>query len=75
MVFTQNALGNWSSKVYAISLLASGQSSTVTGTYAGQFIMQVIQLGMSQGDGDTLGRKTPVPRGFLVTGSHKNFET
>jgi NRAMP (natural resistance-associated macrophage protein)-like metal ion transporter len=36
----KNALGNWSSKVYAISLLASGQSSTVTGTYAGQFIMQ-----------------------------------
>ncbi|XP_058098951.1 metal transporter Nramp7.2-like isoform X2 [Magnolia sinica] len=33
-------LGNWSSKVYAVSLLASGQSSTVTGTYAGQFIMQ-----------------------------------
>ncbi|KAK9285668.1 hypothetical protein L1049_024867 [Liquidambar formosana] len=33
-------LGNWSSKLYAISLLASGQSSTVTGTYAGQYIMQ-----------------------------------
>lgn len=36
----KNALGNWSSKLYAISLLASGQSSTVTGTYAGQYIMQ-----------------------------------
>ncbi|RVX23367.1 Metal transporter Nramp5 [Vitis vinifera] len=35
-----NALGNWSSKLYAVSLLASGQSSTVTGTYAGQYIMQ-----------------------------------
>ncbi|KAL0396481.1 UNVERIFIED_CONTAM: Metal transporter Nramp1 [Sesamum calycinum] len=36
----KNALGNWSSKLYAVSLLASGQSSTVTGTYAGQYIMQ-----------------------------------
>lgn len=36
----QDALGNWSSKIYAVSLLASGQSSTVTGTYAGQYIMQ-----------------------------------
>nr|GEZ52499.1 metal transporter Nramp5-like [Tanacetum cinerariifolium] len=29
-----------SSTLYAIALLASGQSSTITGTYAGQFIMQ-----------------------------------
>ncbi|RWR92348.1 metal transporter Nramp5-like protein [Cinnamomum micranthum f. kanehirae] len=36
----KNVLGKWSSTVYAISLLASGQSSTVTGTYAGQYIMQ-----------------------------------
>ncbi|KAI5669733.1 hypothetical protein M9H77_19586 [Catharanthus roseus] len=36
----KEALGNWSSKMYAVSLLASGQSSTVTGTYAGQYIMQ-----------------------------------
>ncbi|XVF59119.1 hypothetical protein PTKIN_Ptkin07bG0249600 [Pterospermum kingtungense] len=36
----KNDLGEWSSKLYAISLLASGQSSTVTGTYAGQYIMQ-----------------------------------
>ncbi|KAI7985633.1 Metal transporter Nramp6 [Camellia lanceoleosa] len=33
-------LGNWSSKIFAIALLASGQSSTITGTYAGQFVMQ-----------------------------------
>ncbi|GMY12073.1 metal transporter Nramp5-like isoform X2 [Fagus crenata] len=37
----KNSLGNWSSKLYAISLLASGQSATVSGTYAGQYIMQV----------------------------------
>ncbi|KAM0946340.1 putative NRAMP family protein [Dioscorea sansibarensis] len=37
----KNVLGKSSSIVYAIALLASGQSSTITGTYAGQYIMQV----------------------------------
>ncbi|XP_019417129.1 PREDICTED: metal transporter Nramp5-like [Lupinus angustifolius] len=36
----KNVLGRSSSTVYAIALLASGQSSAITGTYAGQFIMQ-----------------------------------
>ncbi|XP_059630231.1 metal transporter Nramp7.2-like [Cornus florida] len=36
----KNVLGKWSSTIYAIALLASGQSSTITCTYAGQFIMQ-----------------------------------
>ncbi|KAM3683067.1 hypothetical protein ACJW30_12G117000 [Castanea mollissima] len=36
----KNVLGQSSSTIYAIALLASGQSSTITGTYAGQFIMQ-----------------------------------
>ncbi|XP_051139237.1 metal transporter Nramp5-like [Andrographis paniculata] len=36
----KNVLGKSSSIVYAIALLASGQSSAITGTYAGQFIMQ-----------------------------------
>ncbi|EPS72193.1 root-specific metal transporter, partial [Genlisea aurea] len=36
----KNVLGRSSSTVYAIALLASGQSSTITGTYAGQFIME-----------------------------------
>ncbi|XP_068307217.1 metal transporter Nramp7.2-like [Pyrus communis] len=36
----QNVLGRSSKILYAISLLASGQSSTITGTYAGQFVMQ-----------------------------------
>ncbi|XP_010530206.1 PREDICTED: metal transporter Nramp5-like [Tarenaya hassleriana] len=36
----QNVLGKSSSTLYAIALLASGQSSAITGTYAGQFIMQ-----------------------------------
>ncbi|XVF39285.1 hypothetical protein PTKIN_Ptkin01aG0022500 [Pterospermum kingtungense] len=36
----KSALGKSSSTIYAISLLASGQSSTISATYAGQFIMQ-----------------------------------
>ncbi|GMH05180.1 hypothetical protein Nepgr_007020 [Nepenthes gracilis] len=36
----KNVLGKWSSKVFAVALLASGQSSTITGTYAGQYVMQ-----------------------------------
>ncbi|KAL7597351.1 hypothetical protein Lser_V15G30753 [Lactuca serriola] len=35
----KNVLGKSGSTLYAIALLASGQSSTITGTYAGQFIM------------------------------------
>ncbi|KAI7756941.1 hypothetical protein M8C21_014392, partial [Ambrosia artemisiifolia] len=38
----RNVLGKSSSTLYSIALLASGQSSTITGTYAGQFIMQMI---------------------------------
>ncbi|KAI4307243.1 hypothetical protein L6164_030450 [Bauhinia variegata] len=36
----QNVLGKSSSTIYGIALLASGQSSAITGTYAGQYIMQ-----------------------------------
>ncbi|WOL15635.1 metal transporter Nramp5-like [Canna indica] len=36
----KNVLGKSSSIIYGIALLASGQSSTITGTYAGQYIMQ-----------------------------------
>ncbi|XP_030526405.2 metal transporter Nramp5-like [Rhodamnia argentea] len=35
----KHMLGRSSSTIYAIALLASGQSSTITGTYAGQYIM------------------------------------
>ncbi|KAF7132893.1 hypothetical protein RHSIM_Rhsim09G0015600 [Rhododendron simsii] len=40
----QNVLRKSSSTIYAIALLASGQSSTITCTYAGQFIMQVQNI-------------------------------
>ncbi|KAH7287232.1 hypothetical protein KP509_32G045100 [Ceratopteris richardii] len=36
----KNSLGKWSSTIFAVALLASGQSSTITGTYAGQYVMQ-----------------------------------
>uniref|UniRef100_A0A0E0LJ31 Metal transporter n=1 Tax=Oryza punctata TaxID=4537 RepID=A0A0E0LJ31_ORYPU len=36
----RNVLGKSSAIVYGVALLASGQSSTITGTYAGQYIMQ-----------------------------------
>ncbi|KAG4972678.1 hypothetical protein JHK84_038754 [Glycine max] len=36
----RNVLGKWSSKLFGIALFASGQSSTITGTYAGQYVMQ-----------------------------------
>ncbi|CAN1234447.1 Metal transporter Nramp5 [Linum perenne] len=38
----KNVLGRSSKILYGIALLASGQSSAITGTYAGQFIMQMI---------------------------------
>lgn len=37
----QNVLGRSSSVVYAVALLASGQSTTISCTFAGQVIMQV----------------------------------
>ena len=33
-------LGSRASVLWGIALLASGQSSTITGTYAGQFVME-----------------------------------
>jgi Mn2+/Fe2+ NRAMP family transporter len=35
----QNVLGNISAVVYGVALLACGISSSITGTYAGQYIM------------------------------------
>ncbi|GJP30661.1 hypothetical protein CLOM_g4518 [Closterium sp. NIES-68] len=36
----RDVLGSWASTLFGIALLASGQSSTITGTYAGQYVMQ-----------------------------------
>ncbi|KAH7415499.1 hypothetical protein KP509_14G048600 [Ceratopteris richardii] len=41
-------LGSWSSTLFGITLIVSGQSSTITGTYAGQYVMQgFLNLRMS----------------------------
>ncbi|KAG6611977.1 Metal Ion (Mn2 -iron) Transporter (Nramp) Family [Phytophthora cinnamomi] len=41
-------LGQYADTVWAIGLLAAGQSSTMTGTYAGQFVMEgFLQLHLS----------------------------
>ncbi|KAB5573112.1 hypothetical protein DKX38_000306 [Salix brachista] len=44
----KNVLGSWSSKLFAVALLASGQSSTITGTYAGQYVMQSFRFSAIQ---------------------------
>ncbi|DBA00250.1 TPA: hypothetical protein N0F65_007894 [Lagenidium giganteum] len=36
----KEALGNYAKVMWALGLLASGQASTMTGTYAGQFVME-----------------------------------
>jgi manganese transport protein len=36
----KHALGSSAKILFAVALLASGQSSTITGTYAGQFVME-----------------------------------
>lgn len=36
----REALGGYAKVVWAVGLLASGQASTMTGTYAGQFVME-----------------------------------
>lgn len=35
--------------IWAVGLLAAGQSSTMTGTYAGQFVMEVDGPGRARG--------------------------
>jgi NRAMP (natural resistance-associated macrophage protein)-like metal ion transporter len=39
-----SALGPAAPIIFGIALLASGQSSTITGTYAGQFVMEVRHI-------------------------------
>lgn len=49
--------------IWAVGLLAAGQSSTMTGTYAGQFVMEVGGQGRARGArlaGALLGVRTRV---------------
>ncbi|KAK8947418.1 Metal transporter Nramp5 [Platanthera zijinensis] len=64
----QNVLGKSSSIVYAIALLASGQSSTITGTYAGQFIMQgFLNLKMTAWKRNLLTRVIAITPSLIVS--------
>ncbi|CAI5500126.1 unnamed protein product [Closterium sp. Naga37s-1] len=47
-VLLTDVLGGWAGTLFGVALLAAGQSSTVTGTYAGQYVMQgFIELRIS----------------------------
>ncbi|XP_062158478.1 metal transporter Nramp7.2-like [Alnus glutinosa] len=64
----QNVLGKSSSTVYAIALLASGQSSTITGTYAGQFIMQgFLDLKMKKWTRNLVSRLIAITPSLIVS--------
>ncbi|KAF8031211.1 hypothetical protein BT93_D0424 [Corymbia citriodora subsp. variegata] len=64
----KNVLGRSSSTVYAIALLASGQSSTITGTYAGQYIMQgFLELKMKQWKRNLVTRCIAITPSLIVS--------
>eukprot|EP00958_Prasinococcus_capsulatus_P008155 scaffold771_cov387-Prasinococcus_capsulatus_cf.AAC.27 len=46
----QDVLGNAAKQAFGVALLASGQSSTMTGTYAGQFVMEDASRTAQPGD-------------------------
>ncbi|KAI4337844.1 hypothetical protein L6164_016213 [Bauhinia variegata] len=64
----QNVLGRSSSTVYAIALLASGQSSAITGTYAGQYIMQgFLDLKMKTWSRNLMTRTIAITPSLIVS--------
>ncbi|KAG9448503.1 hypothetical protein H6P81_008468 [Aristolochia fimbriata] len=64
----KNVLGKSSSVVYAIALLASGQSSAITGTYAGQFIMQgFLDLKMKKWVRNLMTRSIAITPSLIVS--------
>ncbi|XP_048130025.1 metal transporter Nramp5-like isoform X2 [Rhodamnia argentea] len=64
----KNVLGRSSSTVYAIALLASGQSSTITGTYAGQYVMQgFLELKMKQWKRNLVTRCIAITPSLIVS--------
>ncbi|KAJ8762822.1 hypothetical protein K2173_022951 [Erythroxylum novogranatense] len=64
----RNVLGRSSSILYAIALLASGQSSTITGTYAGQFIMQgFLDLRMKKWTRNLMTRSIAITPSLIVS--------
>ncbi|KAJ3683473.1 hypothetical protein LUZ60_013700 [Juncus effusus] len=64
----KNVLGKSSSIVYAIALLASGQSSTITGTYAGQYVMQgFLNLKMKKWQQNLMTRSIAIAPSLIVS--------
>eukprot|EP01119_Soliformovum_irregulare_P015574 TRINITY_DN4394_c0_g1_i1.p1 TRINITY_DN4394_c0_g1~~TRINITY_DN4394_c0_g1_i1.p1 ORF type:complete len:565 (-),score=117.90 TRINITY_DN4394_c0_g1_i1:40-1542(-) len=60
-------LGNAAQTVFAIALLAAGQSSTLTGTYAGQFVMEgFIQINMALWKRNLITRSIAILPSLLV---------
>eukprot|EP00611_Tribonema_gayanum_P018116 TRINITY_DN31192_c0_g1_i1.p1 TRINITY_DN31192_c0_g1~~TRINITY_DN31192_c0_g1_i1.p1 ORF type:complete len:658 (+),score=140.42 TRINITY_DN31192_c0_g1_i1:114-1976(+) len=64
----RGSLGSNAKYVWAIGLLAAGQSSTMTGTYAGQFVMEgFLQLSIAQWQRVMLTRTIALGPALLVT--------
>lgn len=62
--------------IWAVGLLAAGQSSTMTGTYAGQFVMGgFLDLKISPGLRTLVTRAVAICPTLLVALSHKNDST
>lgn len=62
------ALGSNAKYVWAVGLLAAGQSSTMTGTYSGQFVMEgFLQLRIAQWQRVMLTRTLALGPALLVT--------
>ncbi|GAB2289030.1 Metal transporter Nramp5 [Dionaea muscipula] len=65
----QDVLGRTTGKIlYAVALLASGQSSTITCTYAGQFIMQgFLELKMKKWQRNLITRTIAITPSLIVS--------
>ncbi|GMN45549.1 hypothetical protein TIFTF001_014740 [Ficus carica] len=64
----QNVLGKSSKVIYAIALFASGQSSAITGTYAGQYIMQgFLELRMKKWKRNLITRAVAITPSLIVS--------
>jgi len=64
----ERLIGPRASALWAIALLASGQSSTITGTYAGQFVMQgFVDLSLPLWARNLASRLVAIVPSLLVT--------
>lgn len=64
--------------IWAVGLLAAGQSSTMTGTYAGQFVMEVVGPGERAGEsqGSEVNRHTTwarIPASLILKAAQRSL--